>query len=271
MRERFIIFLLLSVSLLANAQVIDTARKINTWKLMHNYTRFEETPLDTSMHELQHIYQPAYEEGFSYEYLGILAHGLNHVDFFLRPEADAFVFGSAWNPYLKTAARTTFFNTKTPFTVLSYSTMLFINQAPEENIQALHTQNFSPFTNFGLDFNIMAGKPYYDHEKTRANRIGLFGSHAKDKYSIFGTFYYNNFMAEDHGGVNDLDAFVAGAGDSKPWEYPMQLNNAASQYRNLSFFATQKYNLIERISTTDSLGNTNNFRKNIIPFLSDTV
>ena len=33
------------------------------------------------------------------------------------------------------------------------------------------------------------------NQETRANRVGLFGSHAKDKYSIFGTFYYNDFKA----------------------------------------------------------------------------
>jgi len=253
-RERILIFLLLSVSVFVSGQVIDTTKKINTWKLMHNYTRFEEVPLDTSMHQLHRIYQPAYKEGFSYESLGIVGHGLNHVDFFLRPEADAFVFGAPWDPYLKTTDRTTFFNTKTPFTTLSYSTMFFVNQAPEENIRVLHTQNLSPFSNFGLDFNILSSKPYYNNEKTRSNRMGLFGSHAKDKYSIFGTFYFNDFKAEDHAGVNELDAFKAGS-SLQPWEYLMQLTQAQSQYRNMSFFATQKYNLIERISTADSLGN----------------
>ena len=60
---------------------------------MHNFTRFEETPLDTNMHQLQRDYHPAYKQGFSYENLGILGHSLNHVDFFLRPEPDAFLFG----------------------------------------------------------------------------------------------------------------------------------------------------------------------------------
>lgn len=241
--------------MLANAQVIDTTKRINTWKLMHNYTRFEETPLDTSMHQLHRMYQPAYDEGFSYEQVGLVGHGLNHIDFLLRPEPDAFVFGGAWDPYLKTADRTTFFNTKSPFTTLSYSTMFFVNQAPEENIRALHTQNFSPFTNFGLDFNILSGKPYYNNEKTRATRVGLFGSHAKNSYSIFGTFYYNDFKAGDNAGVRDIDNFKAGTAE-QPWEYLMQLDYAQSQYRNMSFFTTQKYNLFERVTTVDSLGNT---------------
>jgi hypothetical protein len=137
------------------AQVIDTSKQINTWKLMHQYTRFEETPLDTSLHRVHRDYNPAFEQGFSYEYLGILGHALNHVDFFLRPGPDAFIFGTSWNPYLKTADRTTFFNTKTPYTSLAYSTLPVIEWR-EENIEALHTQNLTPFTNFGIYFNILA-------------------------------------------------------------------------------------------------------------------
>ena len=34
-----------------------------------------------------------------------------------------FLFGRAWDPYMKTAERTIFFNTKTPFTSLAYSTI----------------------------------------------------------------------------------------------------------------------------------------------------
>ncbi|MCP4313473.1 MAG: putative porin [Bacteroidetes bacterium] len=256
MKSRLFIFLLFAVSLATTqAQVIDTTKSINTWKLMHNYTRFEEMPLDTNMHQLHRNYHPAYQEGFGYENLGILGHGLNHVDFFLRPENDAFVFGTGWNPYLKTAARTLFFNTRSPFTTLAYSTNLFINQAPEENIDVLHTQNLSPYSNFGLEFNILSGKELYANEATRVNRVGLFGSHAKDRYSIFGTFYYNDFKAEDHAGLIDMDAFIADEADES-WLYSMRLTEAKSQYRNLSFFATHKYNLFERTTSTDSLGIT---------------
>jgi hypothetical protein len=243
------------------AQVIDTSKQINTWKLMHQYTRFEETPLDTSLHRVHRDYNPAFEQGFSYEYLGILGHALNHVDFFLRPGPDAFIFGTSWNPYLKTADRTTFFNTKTPYTSLAYSTLPVIEWR-EENIEALHTQNLTPFTNFGIYFNILAGKALYENENTRVNRVGLFGSHVKNRYSIFGTFYYNDFKLEDHGGLEEMDAFLAGTAE-QPWLYKMQLTQAKSQYRNISLFATQKYNLVEKVIHTDSLGNTSTTGKTL--------
>lgn len=248
--------------MVATGQVIDTTKAINTWELKHNYTRFEEVSLDTNMHQVQKEYNPALLQGFSYEDLGILGHALNHVDFFLRPETDVFLFGRAWDPYLKTADRTTFFNTKTPFTSISYSTNFFVNQAPEETIEALHTQNASPFTNFGIYFNILSGKPYYQNQRTRVNRAGLFGSHAKDKYSIFGSFYSNGFKLEDNGGLVDLAGFKNDVLE-EDFQYEMYLSNAKTQYRNFSLFVTQKYNLVERQIHIDSLGNTTSTGKTL--------
>lgn len=253
-RLYFIFILLISLSLVAFGQVIDTSKNINTWKLQHNFTRFEETPLDTNMHQIQRDYNPVFKHGFSYEYLGNLGLALNHVDFFLRPEPDAFLFGRGWEPYLKTPARTIFFNTKTPFTSLAYHNIPFVEWR-EENVEALHTQNFSPFTNFGIEFNILAGKDLYENQATRVNRVGLFGSHAKDKYSIFGTFYYNDFKVGDNGGLVDLESFLA-AEEEKNWLYAVNLTEAKSHYRDLSLFITQKYNLVERQTFTDTLGNT---------------
>ncbi len=221
---------------------------------MHNYTRFEETSLDTNMHQLQRDYHPAFKQGSFYETLGILGHALNHVDFFLRPEPDAFLFGRGWDPYLKTAERTTFFNTKTPFTVLSYSTNPVVAWR-EENIEVLHTQNSSPFTNFGIEFNILAGKELFKNQATRSNRVGLFGSHAKEKYSVFSTFYYNDFKVQDNGGLADLNSYLDEEADEL-FQYEMNLSEANSHYRNLSLFMTQKYNLVERQTHTDTLGNT---------------
>ncbi|RLE00273.1 MAG: hypothetical protein DRJ13_08915 [Bacteroidetes bacterium] len=244
-----------ATALLVNGQVIDTSRSINTWMLKHNYTRFEDVPLDTNTHELQHDHNPAYLQGFSYESVGILGHGLNHVDFMRRADPSVFLFGRAWDPYLKTADRTVFFNTKTPFTRLSYSTIP-VKDWKEETIEIMHTQNASPYTNFGIDFNILGGKPLYTNQETKTIRTGLFLSHAKNRYSIFGTFYYNDFKTlQDNGGIANRDSFLMGSKDNF-WEYEVNLLNARSHYRNLTLFTTQKYNLAERQFSTDSLGNT---------------
>ena len=220
--------------------------------LKHNFTRFEDVQLDTGMHQVHRDYNPAYHEGFAYESLGVLAHALNHLDFTGRPDPSVFLFGRAWEPYLKTAERTVFFNTKTPFTTLAYSTIP-VKAWKEEHVEALHTQNLSPFTNFGIEFNILSGKPLYTNQGARATRTGIFASHAKERYSIFGTFYYNEFKASDNGGIVYPDSFLLGT--EKEWfEYEVNLDSAHSHYRDLALFVTQKYNLAVPHITTDSLG-----------------
>jgi hypothetical protein len=251
----YAIFLLLVVAaVFAQGQVIDTTKNINTWMLKHNNTRFEEVPLDTNTHQIQHDYNPAYLQGFAYESVGILGHGLNHVDFMHRPDPAVFLFGRAWNPYLKTADRTVFFNTKKPFTRLSYQTIP-VKDWKEETVSIMHTQNFSPYTNFGIEFNILSGKTLYNNQETRTVRTGIYGSHAKNRYSIFGTFYYNDFRAQDNAGIAYRDSFETGAKENW-WEYEVNLSSAKSRYRNMTLFTTQKYNLAERQFSTDSLGNT---------------
>ena len=243
------------MSAAVSGQVIDTTLDINTWQLKHNFTRFEDVPLDTNLHQIQRDHSPAFKQGFSYEALGNLGHALNHTDFYLRPDADQFLFGRAWDPYRMTPERTLFFNTKAPFTSVSYSTNMFINQAPEQNIQALHSQNFSPFTNFGILFNILDGKPFYQNQQTRVNRVGLFGSRAKNRYSIFGTFYYNDFNAKENGGIANMNAFLKDSLENLI-DYSTNLSSAQSHYQDLSLFMTQNFKLVERVSHTDSLGNT---------------
>lgn len=262
MRRFYTIFLLLVLAaVLVQGQVVDTTKNINTWMLKHNYTRFEEVPLDTNTHQIQHDFHPAFLQGFSYESVGILGHGMNHVDFMRRPGPEVFLFGRAWDPYLKTADRTVFFNTRKPFTRLSYQTIP-VKEWKEETVSIMHSQNFSPYTNFGIEFNILSGKPLYFNQETKSVRTGIFGSHAKNRYSIFGTFYWNDFRAQDNAGIAHRDSFLLGA-EENWWEYDVNLEKAKSRYRNMSLFATQKYNLAERKFTTDSLGNTTSTGKTL--------
>ena len=251
-----------ALSAAVSAQVIDTSKNINTWQLKHNFTRFEDVPIDTNMHQLQRDYNPIYDHGFSYESVGILGHAVNHVDFMRRPDPGFFLFGRAWEPYLKTPERATFYNTKTPFTSLAYTTVP-VKEWKEENIEVLHTQNGSPHTNFGIEFNILAGKELFINQETRVSRVGLFGSHVKNRYSFFGTFYYNDFKKlHDNAGLVNLDSFLLGAKEEW-WDYEMNLFEAHSHYRNMSLFTTQKYNLVERQTFTDSLGNTTSTGKTV--------
>ncbi|MEX0983368.1 MAG: putative porin [Bacteroidales bacterium] len=234
------------------AQIIDTSRTINTWKLMHNYTRFEDTERDTSLYGLHIDFNPLNRNGVAYEKVGILGHAAQNMYLFDRPGISHFLFGASMQPYLFNPDRTVFYNTRTPFTELIYSNMFGV-EWNEESVRFLHTQNMDPFTNIGIDFEILSGKELYTNEESRVSKFTLFGSRARQAYSAFGTFHFNRFNNRENGGLKNTDSFL---GDSliDKWLYPVKLNNASSGYNRMQLFYTQKFMISEKRTFTDSLG-----------------
>ena len=228
---------------------------------MHNYSRFEDTQLDTSLSDLRRNFNPLLRNGMVYEHAGNLGHAAQDLDFFKRPGTDAFLFGNSLQPYVANPDRTVFYNTKKPFTEILYSNILGV-QWNEETIRFLHTQNMDPFTNIGLDFEVLSGKELYDNEETRATKFTLFGSRAKENYSAFGTFHFNRFNNRENGGIQNPSGFL---NDSLPekWLYPVNLDNASSSYTNLQLFYTQKFMLSKKEYFTDTLGVTTDSGKNV--------
>jgi len=98
---QYSVLLLVGLSTQVHGQVVDTSRNINTWTLMHNYSRFEDIEMDTSLYDLHLDYNPLYRNGFSYEYLGILGSAAQNHDVFARPGTSNFLFGSSLYPYLQ--------------------------------------------------------------------------------------------------------------------------------------------------------------------------
>ncbi len=241
-------------------QIVDTTQKINSWKLMHNYSRFEATELDTTLFDLHLDFNPLYREGFSYEYLGILGSAAQNHDVFERPGTRSFLFGASLYPYMANPDHTVFYNTRSPFTEIVYSNIIG-NEWNEETVSFLHTQNMDPFSNIGIDFEVLAGNELYNNETTRTTKFTLFGSRAKEKYSAFGTFHFNRFNNEENGGLQDPEAFRQGTQDDL-FLYNVNLNNARSSYTRLQAFYTQKFMITEKEYFTDTLGVTTDSGRN---------
>ncbi|HKK60974.1 MAG TPA: putative porin [Bacteroidales bacterium] len=262
MKKHFIhIGLLLAIALSVNGQVIDTTININSWLLKHNYSRFEDTRLDTTIHDLVVNYNPLRRNGIAYDYLGIIGSAARNLDLFEQPPSDFFIFGSDKFPLMATPDRTVFYNTRMPFTEIKYSTMVGTNWN-EETIKFLHTQNMDPFSNIGIDFELLSGKPYYNNEETRVTKLTLFGNRTKDKYSGFGTFHFNRFNSKENGGLSDPDQLRLGQAQDN-FSFNMNLSQAASNYTNMKLFYTQKFVISEKIYETDTLGVTTDSGTNV--------
>ena len=133
-----------------------------------------------------------------------------------------------------------------------YSNMIGV-EWNEENVRFLHTQNMDPFTNIGIDFEILSGKELYINEESRVSKFTLFGSSSRPGYSAFGTFHFNRFNNRENGGLQNPDSFLEDNLEDK-WLYPVKLNNASSGYNRMQLFYTQKFTVSEKRTFTDSLG-----------------
>jgi len=254
------LLLLLPAALLA--QNIDTTQRINTWTLQHNYTRFEPASPDTTLEDIHRMYNLRNSNVVMYNSLGIICNAIQDVDYLNRPASRDFLFSSVFRPYLASPENTVFYNTKVPFTEVSYTTTISLYGMKEETASALHTQNMNPFTNFGFRLDLASGSTVYSNDDSHISSFTFFGSHAHDKYSAFGTFHFNDIKLKESGGLIDPQGFLSGV-ETDPLNSDMVLSGATSQLRNVRLFFTHKYNLDERVSNTDSLGVTHTKGQNI--------
>lgn len=251
--------ILTCLSIHVTGQVVDTSKTINSWKLMHNYSRFEDTPLDTTIFDLHQQFNPLYRIGNAYEHTGIIGNAAQNIYFFDRAPSKLFMFAKAYYPIMADPDKTIFYNTRKPFTELSYSNIPN-SEWGEETVRFLHTQNMDPFSNIGLDFEVLAGRKLYKNEDTKVTKFTLFGSRAKEKYNAFGSFHFNRFNNMENGGMENPAEFLK---DSADWfAYNVNLSDAKTGYTNMKLFYTQKFTIAEKKYFTDSLGVTTDSGKN---------
>lgn len=112
------------------------------------------------------------------------------LDAALRPDYRNFSFAQILDAYLVTPDRANFYNTKKPFTHLSY---FFGGQKKrlEESLWATHAQQISPSTGMNIDYKSRGTRGTYTNQGARDKNLSLGFSHTGKKYSIHAGYIYN--------------------------------------------------------------------------------
>jgi hypothetical protein len=249
---------LLSFSIVTLAQVEhDSASIIYAWKLKTNFSRIEEVPVDTSLTNFQ-IYNPLFKHSVSYSYLGNLGSpGISNV-FSERLFSDMPFFLNAFSPYLNTAEATSFYNTKRPFSILSYT---YGTGYKEESFEAFHTQNVSPKLNFGFRYQNISSLGQYIYSQVKENKFKLFTSYTGEKYTLHAAFDVNRFKVNENGGISDsvfhsgdyvttyeIGSFLGGTGINSGYEA-----NVQNRLRYYDLLISQRLKLFTLASKLDTL------------------
>ncbi len=226
----------------ADTSAVITAKKIDELSKIALYS-----PIDTGMISF-HFYNPVYKESFTPQFLGNSGSAFQNNIFTQRNTRSPFVFANPYLIYFHDPYKRQHFNTRRPFTEVSYISA-GNRETSEQLISALHTQNFNKFTNFGVEYNVIASRGIYLNEEMKSNRFSFFGSYDKDNYSIYGNISTNGVKAQENGGLIDVSAFLVHLAND-PIAYRMNLENASSGVKNLSFFTTQSYRFKKSVIDT---------------------
>jgi hypothetical protein len=187
-------------------------------------------------------------------YLGVSGSPVLTHNYFKRQRLERF---ETYNPYLGetfTPETLPFYNTKSPYTELSYAGTFFANKQREEvNIEVVHTQNISPEFNFSLTYKRFGGKGMLANEATDTRSFTIGANYIGNRYIMHGGYIYNKVRRNENGGVAD-EFFVRDTLIEDIRTTPVFLSKANSMIKNNTFFITQMYGIPIRIRKGDTLG-----------------
>ena len=227
--------------------------------LVWTHDRYRNDPvlstLDTLMNHTIHDYA-FLKKDVGATYLGVAGSATLTHNYFKRTRLDRF---EAYNPYIDetfTPETLPFYNSKTPYTELSYAGTLFANKQKEEtNIEVIHTQNLSPELNFSLAYKRFGGKGMLENEATDTRSFNIGFDYIGQRYIMHGGYLHNKVRRNENGGISD-ETFIFDP--EEPIEdiriVPIFLKNANSLIKNNTFFITQMYGVPIRIMKRDTLG-----------------
>lgn len=187
-------------------------------------------------------------QGIAIGYLGNTGSPAQSKIFTERKEARDFIFEDAFDYYRTTPTNALFYNTKIPYTDLSY-TKAGANVNREERLKGVMTLNFGPKINVGGDIDYIYARGYYNSLSAKLLSYRLFGSYNSDKYSIYAYLDNANNVVYENGGITD-DRYITNPGyftdgrrDIATKDIPVKFTNTWNRVRGKRYFFTQRYNL----------------------------
>ncbi|MBT3207525.1 MAG: putative porin [Bacteroidetes bacterium] len=217
---------------------------IDSWILIDNFSEKEIVEMDTFLENFQTI-NPIFRNSISNTTLGNF--GMANISnvYFDRKQNNLF-FLQAYDLYFLNPEKNVFYNTKKPYTNLSYAKS-GAKGREEELLEVIHTQNVNPFFNVGFTYNLISSIGKYNRQEVKNNSYSLWTSYEKNRYSIHGNWNSNKFRIYENGGLSNDEDFTNGSNTSLEY-IDVNLDDAKSEILDKSLLIVQKYDLGKTIT-----------------------
>lgn len=226
-------------------------RFVKTWHVSDRFAEPDTIPVDTAHLNYQDA-NPIDCFSIANSYNGNLGSPIQSKLYFDRPENTDFIFSNAYFPYLMNVQHATFYNTKTPYSNLNYTTG-GTTYRKEDNIKFLFTGNKNKRLNIGTTLDYIYAPGEYDNQAVKRFNGSLFGSYDGKHYTATAFLATNNLSNYESGGLknaSDISAPIATK------DIPTNITGY-SNYKQNQFFYNQQYSIgFERPIrvTKDSVG-----------------
>lgn len=155
--------------------------------------------------------------------------------------------------YVKRSNNIRFYQTMTPYTVLSYNSSLNKDYV----VRVTHTQNIKPGWNAAFDYRLFSPEGVYTSSGDKNHYLDATMNYfSRDsRLQAHGGVIWQSFNIDENGGISD-DSYFTSSIQSNRAGIPVNLYNMGTRHREFTAFADASYSLVrqfERYNYRDSL------------------
>ena len=232
----------------ANTQQI----RVRSWQIDERYGIADTCGVDTVITSFQDN-TPVDNYSIANAWNGNLGSPLQAKIFFDRTAKTNFFFSQPYDAYTVNAADIRYFNTKTPYALLTFRTAP-PTFASEDYLRAIFSMNINKYFNVGGLVNFISGRGRYPKQTSRMTNGGFFTSFGGKRYAFNAVVMFNDFRNYENGGIADTAQLFDNAFPNSSLN--VNLNTAISYYRSNIYYLNHRYSLgfdKERTLANDSV------------------
>lgn len=206
-----------------------------THSTYNNKIKLEE--IDTSYN--YHFYDlPIFKRDADAVYLGTSGSASMQTNYFLREDFDIAPFFTPYMAYSYTPETMPMYNTKSPYTVLSFwGNPLAESTREEQDINLLSSQNITPELNLTLAYQRYGSTGMLINERTDDRTFSIGSNYLGKKYEMHFGYMGQTVRRTENGGVKDPFWVTDTTVDAKAIE--VNLSSASNTLKRRSLFLTQ--------------------------------
>lgn len=205
-KKNLSVILLLFIVCNAFAEVPPDYRYMKMWRVNQRFGEVDSMKVDTTHLNFQTL-NPIDQFSIANSYNGNVGSPIQSKLYFDRPEYSDFIFATAYSPYMMNVDHASFYNTKTPFSRLFYTSGGSAYRK-RDDFNFLFTANANKRFNAGVRLGYMNSIGEFAYQASNKFTGTLFGTYTGKHYSFVANASVNRMKNQENGGIASMDAYI---------------------------------------------------------------